>query len=126
VNRTPPAPLPSSLAAAFLVVVLAGCGTFKNNEAAQAVASKRLVGTPVGAFFEEFGRFRSRSEQPDGAVLYSWESAMGPAPPGPHGPDERVCRMRLFTDKRGRIESVSILLDDPGRVSISRCSELFR
>ena len=125
--RTPPTTLPSpSAAAVFLVAALAGCGTFKNNEASQAVASQRLVGTPVGAFFDEFGRYRNRSPQPDGSVLYSWESAMGPAPPGVHGPDERICRMRLFADKRGIIESVSILLDDPGRVSTSRCTELFR
>ena len=126
-DRTPHTALPSpvALAAWLAVVALAGCGTFKNNEESQAVASKRLVGTPVGNFFDEFGRYRSRSEQPDGSVIYNWESAMGPAPPGPHGPDERICRMRVFADKRGRIESVSILLDDPGRVSTSRCRELF-
>ena len=126
-DRTPPAALPRpSAAAVFLVVALAGCGTFKDNEESQAVASKRLVGTPVGAFFDEFGRYGKRSVLPDGSVLYHWESAMGSAPPGPHGPDERICRMRVFADKRGRIESVSIVLDDPGRVSSSRCTELFR
>ncbi len=127
VDRTPHTALLSPFAAAaLLVAALAGCGTFKDNDESQAVVSKRVVGTTVGDFFDEFGRFRNRTEQPDGSVLYNWESAMGPAPPGPHGPDERVCRMRLFTDKRGRIESVSILLDDPGRVSTSRCTELFR
>jgi hypothetical protein len=34
--------------------------------------------------------------------------------------------MRVFADKRGRIESVTVQLDDPGRVSSSRCTELFR
>jgi hypothetical protein len=141
-HRSPLAPLPARAdgaravaaaalrgargAAVILLVSLAGCGTFKSNEETQAVVSKRVVGMPAGEFFQQYGRFRSRSEQPDGAVLYQWESEMGPAPPGPHGPDERICRMRVFADKRGRIESVTVQLDDPGRVSSSRCTELFR
>ena len=117
---------PSFATAAVLVAALAGCGTFKNNEETQAIVSKRIVGMPAGEFFQEFGRFRSRSPQPDGSALYQWESEMGAAPPGPHGPDERICRLRLFIDKRGRIETVTVQLDDPGRVSGSRCGELFR
>jgi hypothetical protein len=127
VDRSPQAaPFSSFGAAALAAVALAGCGTFKNNEESQAIVSKRVVGMPAGDFFQEFGRFRSRNESPDGSVLYRWESAMGPAPPGPHGPDERICRMDVFADRRGRIESVNILLNDPGRASNSRCSELFR
>jgi hypothetical protein len=127
VDRLPEATSPAAAAAsACLVAALAGCGTFKNNEEAQAVVSKRIVGMPAGDFFEQFGRARSRSAQPDGSALYTWESAMGPAPPGPHGPDERICRLRMMADKRGRIESVTVQLDDPGRVSSSRCGELFR
>lgn len=111
---------------AIVALSVAGCGTFKNNEEAQAVVTKRIVGMPAGDFFQAFGRARSRSEQPDGSALYTWESAMGPAPAGPRGPDERICRLRMMADKRGRIESVTVQLDDPGRVSSSRCGELFR
>lgn len=126
-DRLPEAASPAAaLAAVCLLAALAGCGTFKNNEESQAVVSKRIVGMPAGDFFQEFGRARSRSPQPDGSALYTWESAMGPAPAGPQGPDERICRLRVMADKRGRIESVSVQFDDPGRVSTSRCSELFR
>ncbi|HEX2539719.1 MAG TPA: hypothetical protein VHM00_01415 [Caldimonas sp.] len=121
-----PPDLPALAGAALVVAALAGCGTFKNNEESQAVVSKRVVGMAAGDFFQEFGRYRSRTENPDGSALYRWESDMGRALPGPFGPDERVCRMNVFADKRGRIESVTILLDDLGRTSSSRCSELFR
>ena len=125
-DRSPEASPACTVAAACLAAALAGCGTFKNNEESQAVVSKRIVGMQAGDFFQEFGPARSRREQPDGSALYAWESAMGPAPAGPRGPDERMCRLRVMADKRGRIESVSIQFDDPGRVSSSRCGELFR
>jgi hypothetical protein len=127
VDRLPHAALLSPAgAAALLAVALAGCGTFKSNEEAQTVVTRRVVGMPAGDFFQQFGRYRSRTEQPDGSALYAWESAMGAAVAGPQGTDDRVCRLRLFADKRGRIESVNVLFDDPGRISTSRCTDLFR
>ena len=125
-HRPTPAALPLAPAVLLVLAGLAGCGTFKNNDETQAVVSQRVVGMAAGDFFQEFGRFRGRSIQPDGSVLYQWESEMGATRPGFHGPDERICRLRLFTDKRGRIESVTVQLDDPGRTSSSRCGELFR
>jgi len=127
--------LPSRLAVtaavttAVVAAALVGCGSgspFKNNDEAQALIGKRIVGMQAGDFFQTFGRPRSRTEQPDGSALYLWESAVGSTPPGPFGEDERICRLRVMADKRGRIEGASVLADFQGRTSTSRCSELFR
>lgn len=114
------------VAAAAAALLLAGCSVFKSNEEAQAIVTQRVVGMPAGAFFDAYGRWKNRVELPNGGTAYQWQSGVGSAPPGIYGPDDRTCFMRIFADRNGRIESATILNDNPGRVSTSRCGELFR
>ena len=81
---------------------------------------------PAGDFFDRYGRWRTRSELPSGATDYTWESAVGSAPPGPYGLDDRVCKLRILADKAGRIASAVISQDNLGRSSTSRCAEMFK
>jgi len=114
-------------AAVSLLLAIAGCSVFKNNEEAQAVINQRVVGMPVGDFFDRYGRYRLRDGQADGTVEYSWVSEIT-APPnsGFYGQDDRTCTVKLIADKNGRIVSATILQDMPGRTSTSRCLELFK
>ena len=111
----------------LLLASLAACGIFKNNQEAQAVINQRVTGMPAGDFFDQFGPWRTRSEQADGSVAYSWISALGPTPnSGYLGLDERTCTLRIVAAKNGKIATADIVLDNPGRVSTSRCGEMFK
>ena len=111
----------------LLLASLAACGIFKNNEEAQSVVNQRVTGMPAGDFFEQFGPWRTRSEQADGSTAYSWISPLGPTPnSGYLGLDERTCTLRVVAAKNGKIATADIVLDNPGRVSTSRCGELFK
>ncbi|MGZ8356040.1 MAG: hypothetical protein ACXWVF_05455 [Telluria sp.] len=112
-----------ALAAAMLVAVLGGCALPK--EEVLAIVQKRIVGMPAGDFFDRWGRARSRVEIAGGTTEYDWLSAVPEARPGPEGLDEHVCRLRLTSDARGRIQRAQILYDAPGLKSTSRCAELF-
>lgn len=108
------------------VLATTGCSVFKSNEEAQTIVTQRVAGMTAGAFFDAYGRWKNRVELPNGGTAYRWESGVGSAPPGIYGLDERTCIMRILADKNGRIESATILNDTPGRVSTSRCGEMFR
>jgi hypothetical protein len=114
-----------SIAAASLLAALAGCGLFKDNEEVQAIVNKRAIGMPVGDFFDRYGRPRTRSERPDGTMEYDWISTVPYARPGVEGLDERVCKLVLTSDRRGRIDSVVVRYDAQGIRSTSRCGEIF-
>lgn len=106
---------------------VAGCGDLAHrHEETQKVIDQRVIGMPAGDFFSTFGPWAARSELGDGGASYLWESQVGKAPPGVYGLDERVCKLRVTADKRGRIAAVEIRFDNPGRISTSRCSEIFR
>lgn len=114
-------------AALSLLLAMAGCSVFKNNEEAQAVLSQRVVGTQVGAFFERYGRWKIRDQQADGTTDYDWISAITTTPnSGYYGLDDRTCTLHIVAAKDGRIVSATILQDMPGRTSTSRCMELFK
>lgn len=123
VNRTVACALS---AAALLLVATTGCSVFKSNEEAQAIINQRVVGMPAGDFFQRYGTWKRRSEQANGVADYNWESAVGFAPSGPLGQDDRVCYMRIVVNRAGRIESAVIAIDNPGSVSTSRCAEMFK
>jgi hypothetical protein len=105
---------------------LAACSIFKNNEEAQAIVNQGVIGMPVGDFFQAYGPPRTRSEQLDGSTSYDWQSSIDKVAAGPVGLDERTCTLRLVGDRRGRIATADIVLDNPGRLSTSRCGEMFK
>ena len=114
-------------AAVSLLVALAGCSVFKTDEETQAVVNQRVVGLPVGAFFDRYGPAKRREQQADGTTEYAWISAIGATPnSGYYGLDDRTCSLRIVAAKDGRIVTASIIEDMPGRTSTSRCLELFK
>jgi hypothetical protein len=114
-----------AVAAVALLAALAGCELFKHNQDAQLIINARVVGMPAGDFFDRYGRPRSRSEIAEGGMTYDWISSVPYARPGPEGLDERVCKLRLTADARGRISTVQIQYDAQGVKSTSRCGEIF-
>jgi len=113
------------LAAAALVVAVGGCELFKHNQEAVAMINSRVLGKPIGEFFDRYGRATSRTEVADNTAVYNWISDVGMTRPGPEGQDERVCRLRLTVDKAGKVSDVQILYDAQGIKSASRCGEIF-
>src|SRR5664279_2742239 len=119
--------LHAQTAALLALAALAGCGSLTNNDAAQAVVNERVIGMQAGDFLQQFGGTRTRSEQADGSTSYDWKSALGPTQnAGYYGLDERTCTLHLVADKKGKIASVDVVLDNVGRVSTSRCTEIFK
>jgi len=115
----------SACVAAVVVAAVGGCELFKDNQEAMAVINQRIVGKPVGQFFDRYGRATARTEIGDNTAVYNWISDVGMTRPGPEGQDERVCRLRLTVDKAGKISDVQILYDAQGSKSPSRCGEIF-
>lgn len=114
-----------ALCATIVFGTLPGCELMKRNEEATTVINRRAIGMPAGEFFDRFGRPGPRREQSDGAAEYDWISSVPYALPGPAGLDERICRLKVSVDKRGRVSAVQIVFDAPGLKSTSRCSEIF-
>ena len=113
-------------ASLLLLCTLAGCGLFKTNETTQAVISQRLVGMPVGDFFQQYGPWKIRNELVDGTIDYSWVSAIGATPnSGYYGLDDRTCTLHIVAARNGRIAVADVLQDNVGRTSTSRCVEMF-
>jgi hypothetical protein len=99
---------------------------FKKDEETQAIVNRRVIGMAVGDFFDTFGTAWSRAEQPDGSISYIWKSRTGPVPNGFAPLDDAVCTLRFVADKRGKIATVEVVLDDPGQTTSSRCGALFK
>ena len=121
-------PLPAHLlrlAAAALLIAVGGCELFKHNQEATAIINNRVLGKPVGEFFDRYGRAKARTEIGDNTAVYNWISDVGMTRPGPEGQDERVCKLRLTVDKAGKVSDVQILYDAQGIKSASRCGEIF-
>jgi len=120
--------MPPIARAALLLLLcsVAGCSAFTHNVETQAIINQRVTGMSVGDFFQRFGRWRTRSEQLDGSIEYNWTSAPGPTPnAGVLGLDDRVCTLHVVATRDGKIATADILFDNPGRVSTSRCREVF-
>jgi len=116
-----------AVAAASLLLALAGCSVFKTNEETQAVINQRVVGTPVGAFFDRYGPAKRREQQADGTIEFAWISAITATPnSGYYGLDDRTCSLKIISGKDGKVITASIIQDMPGRTSTSRCLEIFR
>ena len=111
----------------LLLCAAAGCSVFKSNEEAQAVINRRVVGMPVGDFFQQFGNWKGRAEQTDGSTEFAWVSAITKPPnSGYYGLDDRTCTLRIVAARNGQISEASIVQDMPGRTSTSRCGEMFK
>lgn len=114
------------LAAAALAgtLLLSGCSIFQGGEDVQVLFTRTLVGMPAGDFFTRYGTAYTRSEQLDRTTRYDWVSRIGDTVAGPMSLDDRVCKLSLVADPGGRIASVNVVQDNPGRVSNSRCTEV--
>ena len=121
--------LPRTAAFACLsLAALGACsplGLVKGKDEPQDVVNQRVVGMQVGDFFQRFGPPYTRGEEVDGSTTYDWQSSVGSTPPGPNSLDERTCRLRLSADRRGKIVIAAVAFDNVGRVSTSRCKEMF-
>ena len=127
----PTHPDPTRIAAFALVLAVAtggatGCGSLGSNTETQAIVTQRTAGMQAGVFFDRYGPWKKRFEQPGGGADYVWDSAVGPPPRGTLGPDDRICTLRLTVDKSGRIEAAVVAVDNPGSSSGSRCGEIFK
>ena len=121
-------PLPAHLlrlAAAALLIAVGGCELFKHNQEATAIINNRVLGKPVGEFFDRYGRATTSTEIGNSTSIYNWVSDRGMTRPGPEGQDERICKLRLTVDKTGKVSDVQILYDAQGTKSASRCGEIF-
>ncbi len=114
-----------ALCAAIAFASLSGCELLKKNEEVASTINGRAVGMPAGAFFDRFGRPGAKREQDDGSAEYVWTSSVPFAKSGPDGLDERICKLRVSVDIKGRVSGVQILVDAQGLKSTSRCAEIF-
>ena len=116
-----------SLLALCLAPCLAGCQAIfhVNDEDAQAIVDKRVLGMSVGDFFTRYGAPSSRAEAKDGTLTFNWSTKSPNMAPGPLGPEESLCRLRLSTDRNGRIVAAPITRDGKGQRHLSICAELF-
>ncbi len=117
--------LRATTCASLVLVLLGGCDLMKRNQDALVVTNNRVLGMPVGDFFDHYGRPERRSELPDGALEFLWFAPVVAGERGWQDADEHICKLRLTTDKRGRIAAVQILYDAQGTKSTSRCGEVF-
>lgn len=112
----------------LVALCLAGCGSLLHatgGEAVQAIVDKHAVGASVGDVFQRYGGPLSREEAGDGSLAFLWEGRFGNTSPGPRGPEEKICRLRISADKAGRIVAAPIVRDGQGERGFSRCAELF-
>ncbi|MCW2798521.1 hypothetical protein [Nocardioides sp.] len=105
---------------------LAGCQSVLhvNDEDAQAIVNQRVVGTSIGDFITRYGAPVMRDEARDGSLTILWEGGPPKVGPGPRGLEERICRVRLSTDRNGRILAAPIVRDGPGQRHLSLCVEV--
>jgi hypothetical protein len=120
VRAMPLRPLVAITAAASL-----GACALRGPDEAQQVVNSRTLGVSSGDFFQRYGRPAKRYETPQGIYVFDWEGGTEHMAAGVIGQEDKVCRLRLTTDKNGRIETVEIVRDAKGERRLSRCAELF-
>ena len=91
----------------------------------QQVVNSRTVGVSPGDFFQRYGPPVKRYETPEGIYVFDWEGGTQHMAAGVMGQEDKICRLRLTTDKNGRIATTEIVRDAQGERRLSRCAELF-
>ena len=109
-----------------IAITVAGCGLLKGNEETQKIVAQAAVGLQAGEFFSRYGAAYRRVELPDGTAAYDWASRLQTTAAGVNGLDDRVCKLHVVVDSRGRVATATVVFDAPGRISSSRCSEVFK
>ncbi|MDQ6628582.1 MAG: hypothetical protein M3Z29_09070 [Pseudomonadota bacterium] len=123
--RFPSAPSPA-LVVSVLVFALGGCEILKKSEQVQGIVNERVVGMQAGNFFDSYGPAYRREEQSDGSTIFAWVSQTGRVAAGYGSLGEHTCTMQLTADKRGRLVAATVLVDNTGHTSLSRCGEIFK
>ena len=115
------------VATCALVLTVSGCEVFKKSDEVQTTVNKQVVGLQAGVFFDRYGYPKTRAEQLDLGTVYSWVSPQTrDVASGVLNPDDRYCTLRVTADRSGRIISADVLFDNPGKLSTSRCGDIFR
>ena len=112
----------------LLPLALGGCGAFFRINAEQdpqQAVNQRVLGLRLGEFFERYGAPTRREESTDGVLGFNWSSPNRYVAAGPVGPEEQFCRLRVVTERNGRIASATIVRDGRGTRHQSRCVEIF-
>src|SRR5438270_6954843 len=107
-----------------LSLFVGACASHGPAEGAQAAVNAKAVGLSVGDFFDRHGRPSSRLERSDGTLVFDWSGGATRVAAGPYGPEEKICRLLITTDKNGRIASAEIVRDAKGERALSRCVEV--
>ena len=105
-------------------LALGACASRGSVQPSQAAVNAKAVGLSVGDFFERYGRPLSRLERSDGTLVFDWAGGDTRVAAGPYGPEEKICRLLITTDTKGRIVSAEITRDAIGERSLSRCVEV--
>jgi hypothetical protein len=110
-----------------MATAVVGCQSILhfNDEDAQQIVDKHAVGVSAGDFFERYGKPRAREEHQDGTLEFIWDGGVVEMAAGVRGLEDKICSLRISTDKRGRIVSAPIVRDAKGERRLSRCAELF-
>ena len=126
-TRVDPAVKLPILAAVAACTALGGCESVLrvNSEDAQKIVDGKAVGVPAGDFFQRYGKPAIRREASDGTVSFEWEGGTVSVAAGVRGLEDKICRLHITTDKRGRIVTAPIIRDAKGERRLSRCAELF-
>jgi hypothetical protein len=114
------------LAAVLLVPLLSGLGACSHMRGPdpQGVVDQKLVGTPVGDFFERHGAPRSRTLGADGRHSFDWESGFEGVGNGPRAGAGLHCQLHITSAPNGRIVAATIVSDMPGQRHLSYCLDL--
>src|SRR5579885_1549654 len=124
------------------LLMLAGCAATAYPEATMTRLNQQYAGRNVDQFFLRYGMPAGQYQMHSGGRIYRWVSPVDtyvvPSPPVFYGyyhpfwvdsyPPEviqRYCEIQIQTDYRGRIRRLVRTADTAGRVSTSRCAEIF-
>lgn len=116
---------------------MAACSTGSQSPTIPAM----LTGASMQEFILRNGVPQVQQKLPDGTTMMEWTDTHGVADTGgliqqlvgaagevevQGGSYQLVCRLRFIVTKDGKIASVAVVKDTPGRRGLSRCAEVSR